>query len=72
MDAGAGAETGRDRQDGQDRGAAGEPSGAGPGGAACDHGAPAHRTVCELVKSKRIEDRLTEDDRDSLGASSVP
>jgi hypothetical protein len=31
-----------------------------------------YEQLCELVKSKRIEDRLTEDDRDSLGASRVP
>jgi hypothetical protein len=31
-----------------------------------------YQQLCDLVKSKRIEDRLTEDDRDSLGASSVP
>jgi len=31
-----------------------------------------YQQLCELVKSKRIEDRLTEDDRDSVGASSVP
>jgi hypothetical protein len=31
-----------------------------------------YKQLCELVKSKRIEDRLTEDDRDAVGASSIP
>ncbi|WP_433556578.1 DUF4157 domain-containing protein [Pseudonocardia xinjiangensis] len=31
-----------------------------------------YQQLCDVVKAKRIEDRLTEDDRDAVGASRIP
>jgi hypothetical protein len=40
--------------------------------AALKHTLEIYEQICDLVKAKRIEDRLTENDRDAVGASRIP
>lgn len=40
--------------------------------AALKHTVEIYEQLCDLSKAKRIEDRLTENDRDAVGASRVP
>jgi len=40
--------------------------------AALKHTLEIYEQLCDLVKAKRIEDRLTENDRDAVGASRIP
>jgi hypothetical protein len=41
-------------------------------GGTLHHAVNLYQQLCKLLKSKRIENTLTEDDRDAVGASNIP